>query len=117
MAVYFDGIDHFSHGFMRFNPPRMKWVPEKEYELYKDVVEAGYRFHDMMLGVLMSLAGEETTHTRIRTLDDAERIDEIARMLGGVKITRQTREHAREMISQAQTDSKPGRRKPNTRRA
>ena len=57
------------------------------------------------------LAGEDTTHTRIRPLDDGERIDEIARMLGGVKITRQTREHAREMIEQAQTAGKSGRKK------
>ncbi len=49
------------------------------------------------------LAGDETTHTRIRQLDEQERIDELARMLGGVKITRQTREHAREMLDLAGT--------------
>jgi hypothetical protein len=38
-------------------------------------------------------------------------------MLGGVKITRQTREHAREMIDQAQTGGKPGRKKARTKRA
>src|SRR5205807_2268742 len=27
-AIYFDGIDHISHRFMRFHPPRMEWVPE-----------------------------------------------------------------------------------------
>ncbi|MEN8107046.1 MAG: DNA repair protein RecN [Pseudomonadota bacterium] len=48
------------------------------------------------------LAGEDSTRTRIRKLGDAERIDEIARMLGGVKITRQTKAHAREMIEQAE---------------
>jgi DNA repair protein RecN (Recombination protein N) len=63
------------------------------------------------------LAGEDTTHTRIRPLDDGERIDEIARMLGGVKITRQTREHAREMIEQAQTAGKSGRKKTQPKRA
>ena len=63
------------------------------------------------------LAGEDTTRTRIRALDDGERVDEIARMLGGVKITRQTREHAREMIGLAQTEGKPGRRKPKSKRA
>ena len=55
--------------------------------------------------------------TRIRALDDEERIDEIARMLGGVKITRQTREHAREMIGQAQSGGKSGRKKAKTKRA
>ena len=35
----------------------------------------------------------------VETLDPDERIEEIARMLGGVKITRQTRDHARDMLS------------------
>jgi DNA repair protein RecN (Recombination protein N) len=48
------------------------------------------------------LAGENTTRTSIRKLDTDERIDELARMLGGMKITRQTREHAREMLQQGQ---------------
>lgn len=61
MAVYYDGIDHFGHGFMKYHPPRQPWVDEKDFELYKDVIESGYRFHDMMLGVLMQIAGDETT--------------------------------------------------------
>jgi predicted AlkP superfamily phosphohydrolase/phosphomutase/tetratricopeptide (TPR) repeat protein len=59
-AVYLDSIDHFCHAFMKFNPPRREHIPEKEYEMFKGVVEAGYRFHDMMLGRLMELAGEDT---------------------------------------------------------
>jgi predicted AlkP superfamily phosphohydrolase/phosphomutase/tetratricopeptide (TPR) repeat protein len=61
MGVYYDSIDHFSHAFMRFNPPRMDWVDEEDYELFKGVVEGGYRYHDMMLGALLALAGEDTT--------------------------------------------------------
>lgn len=61
MAVYFDAIDHFCHGFMRYHPPRLDWVPEADFELYKDVVNTGYRFHDLMLGTLMTLAGDDTT--------------------------------------------------------
>ncbi|MFC1821774.1 alkaline phosphatase family protein [Thermodesulfobacteriota bacterium] len=61
MAVYYDAIDHFGHGFMRYHPPRQKHIKEEDFELYKDVVEAGYRFHDMILGVLLKLAGEDTT--------------------------------------------------------
>ena len=57
------------------------------------------------------LAGEDTTRTRIRALDDGERIDEIARMLGGVKMTRQTREHAREMLAQAQQEEVKAKRR------
>jgi DNA repair protein RecN (Recombination protein N) len=46
--------------------------------------------------------GKETaggaTLSRVRVLDSAQRIEEIARMLGGTKITATTREHAREML-------------------
>ncbi|MFB3099865.1 MAG: DNA repair protein RecN [Gammaproteobacteria bacterium] len=39
-----------------------------------------------------------TTLTRVGELNDEERIDEIARMLGGVKISEQTLAHAKEML-------------------
>lgn len=60
-AVYYDAIDHFSHGFMNFHPPRMRHVPEEMFDLYKDVVCGGYRFHDMMLARLVELAGDDAT--------------------------------------------------------
>ncbi len=43
----------------------------------------------------------KTTQTRISPLDEAARIQEIARMLGGQTITKHTLAHAGEMISQA----------------
>ncbi|MBC02212.1 MAG: hypothetical protein CMJ34_02765 [Phycisphaerae bacterium] len=61
MAVYYDGIDHFGHGFMKYHPPRQEWIKEEDFEIYKGVVEGGYRFHDMMLGAMLQLAGPETT--------------------------------------------------------
>ncbi|MBN1968411.1 MAG: alkaline phosphatase family protein [Candidatus Delongbacteria bacterium] len=61
MAVYFDGIDHFGHGFMNFHPPKQDFVTKKDFELYKGVIEGGYIFHDMMLERFMELAGEDTT--------------------------------------------------------
>ncbi len=61
MGVYFDGIDHFCHAFMDYHPPRREGVDETDFELFKGVVEGGYRYHDLMLGALMALAGEETT--------------------------------------------------------
>jgi DNA repair protein RecN (Recombination protein N) len=39
-----------------------------------------------------------STRTRIETLDDEARVEELARMLGGAQITARTREHAREML-------------------
>ena len=44
------------------------------------------------------LTGDKTTRTRIRPLSGDERVEEIARMLGGQKITDSTRRHAREML-------------------
>lgn len=41
------------------------------------------------------------TFTHISLLQAAEKIDEIARMLGGLKITEQTRSHARELLLQS----------------
>ena len=61
MCVYFDGIDHFSHGFMKYHPPRQDWVSEEDFEKYKGVIEGGYRFHDMMLGAMMQLVDDDTT--------------------------------------------------------
>ena len=61
MAVYYNGIDHFCHGFMHFHPPRMEGVSEDQFEIYKDVVNGAYRFHDMMLQTLVELAGPEAT--------------------------------------------------------
>ncbi len=61
LAVYFDGIDHFGHGFMPWHPPRMPHVSQRDYDLYKDVVRGAYKFHDMMLERLLKLAGPETT--------------------------------------------------------
>jgi DNA repair protein RecN (Recombination protein N) len=40
----------------------------------------------------------ENTVSRVTALDAAGRVEEIARMLGGVKITDTTRQHAREML-------------------
>jgi DNA repair protein RecN (Recombination protein N) len=43
----------------------------------------------------------ERTVSRIESLGRARRIEEIARMLGGVEITATTRKHARELLAQA----------------
>ncbi|MGZ5537223.1 MAG: alkaline phosphatase family protein [Chthoniobacterales bacterium] len=59
-AVYFDSIDHFSHAFMPFHPPRQAHVSEEAFELYKGVITGIYRFHDMMLARLLELAGPDT---------------------------------------------------------
>ncbi len=61
MCVYYDAIDHFGHAFMRYHPPQRPGVDDWEYRVFNHVVEAGYRYHDLMLGTLIQLAGEKTT--------------------------------------------------------
>jgi len=61
MGVYYDTIDHFSHGFMKYHPPQLPWISDKDFELYQNVINTTYEFHDLMLGTLMHLAGEDTT--------------------------------------------------------
>ena len=61
MGVYYDAIDHFGHGFMKFHPPKRDHIRQDQYDAWYYVNTAGYRYHDMMLGRLLALAGEDTT--------------------------------------------------------
>ena len=60
-AVYYDAIDHFCHGFMRYHPPRQQHISEKDFEMYHNVVSMAYQFHDQMLGTLLQKAGQDVT--------------------------------------------------------
>jgi len=60
-AVYFDAIDHFCHSFMKYHPPRQRWIGEREFELYHNVVSMAYQAHDQMLGALLEKAGNDAT--------------------------------------------------------
>ncbi len=60
-TVYFDAIDHFCHGFMRYHAPRQEWISEHDFELYSGVVNCAYQLHDQMLGTLLEKAGPDTT--------------------------------------------------------
>jgi len=46
---------------------------------------------------------DQSTRTQIEVLDVQGRRDELARMLGGVEITRETRAHAKQMLERAQS--------------
>jgi predicted AlkP superfamily phosphohydrolase/phosphomutase/tetratricopeptide (TPR) repeat protein len=61
LAVYLNGIDHFCHGFMHFHPPQLPGIPDDKFQIYKEVVNGAYRFHDMMLETLLQLAGPDAT--------------------------------------------------------
>lgn len=49
-------------------------------------------------------SASESTETRIDVLEPKERRDEIARMIGGIDITRETLAHAGQMLQRAQSD-------------
>ena len=47
------------------------------------------------------LTDGKTTRTKLHAVSNQEQVEELARMLGGIEITEKTREHAREMIAEA----------------
>lgn len=61
MGVYFTAIDHICHSFMMYHPPKLPWINEREFEIYKDVIAGVYRFSDMTLKRMLELAGPDTT--------------------------------------------------------
>ncbi len=50
---------------------------------------------------VIKLSDGSSTRTRVNALSAEERVEELARMLGGVEITSRTRDHAREMLESA----------------
>ncbi|MGZ3596527.1 MAG: DNA repair protein RecN [Syntrophales bacterium] len=54
-------------------------------------------FGDRHYRVVKTVSGERTIAS-LDALSDKDRLDEIARMLGGTELTKKTREHAREML-------------------
>lgn len=58
-AVYYECIDQVGHEFMQFHPPRLPEVSDRDFEFYHEVMTGIYRFHDLMLGRLVELAGPD----------------------------------------------------------
>jgi DNA repair protein RecN (Recombination protein N) len=63
--------------------PQVACMADHQYEIRKQVT------------------GQERTQTSVTELEPAERIEELARMLGGVEVTEKTRHHAQEMLALA----------------
>jgi hypothetical protein len=61
LAVHYDMLDRVCQEFMAYRAPRLSDVSETDFERYRGVVDQVYRFHDLMLGRYMRLAGPETT--------------------------------------------------------
>lgn len=60
-AIYYDAIDHFCHGFMKYHPPRQKHIDEDDFEMFHNIVNQGYIYHDQMLAKLLDAAGDDAT--------------------------------------------------------
>ena len=59
LGVYFQALDELGHHFMPWHPPVLPGIDPQQAEIYGGVMEMGYRFHDMMLGTLLQLAGPD----------------------------------------------------------
>ncbi len=59
--IFYDTIDTVGHHFMQFHPPRMAHVTERDFDLFKDVMNGVYRLHDHLLGELLRSVGPDTT--------------------------------------------------------
>jgi DNA repair protein RecN (Recombination protein N) len=55
---------------------------------------------------VMKLTDGRTTRTTLTALSPEDRVEELARMLGGIEITSKAREHAKEMLK-ATADARP----------
>ena len=58
-GIYYSGIDHFSHRFMRYHAGKGVETGGADPSFYRGIVANAYRYHDVMLGRLMALAGPE----------------------------------------------------------
>jgi len=70
LCVYYDAIDHFGHGFMKYHPPQRPHISDWDYKMFNYVIEAGYRYHDLLLGTLMHLAQEQDDEVNILLISD-----------------------------------------------
>jgi tetratricopeptide (TPR) repeat protein len=61
MAVCYAGMERLVDAYLKFMPPRDPLVSDREFELLQNIVPASYQFHDMMLGRLLQLAGDDVT--------------------------------------------------------
>ena len=60
-AVYYDAIDHFCHGFMKYHPPRRTGSAKRISTSTRTSSRPAYQLHDQMLGTLLNKAGDDTT--------------------------------------------------------
>lgn len=60
LSVYYDALDHFKHLGAKYAPPQLQGLSTLEFERYRHIVEAGYRLHDLFLGVSFDYCSPQT---------------------------------------------------------
>jgi len=60
-ALYIEGTDTAGHRFAPFLPPRLRWVDEDEYRVFRRTLERYYELCDRELGRLMAEAPDGIT--------------------------------------------------------
>ena len=55
---------------MKYHPPQQKGVSDEDFRLFSYIIEAGYIFHDMMLGTLVDLAREIDSEVNVMLISD-----------------------------------------------
>ena len=59
LAIHFDLVEQLSGHFGQYRPPQLSHIADQDFALYRDVVDAGYLFMDMLLGRYLSLLGPD----------------------------------------------------------
>lgn len=57
--VFNEAIDVFGHHFMGFHPPKMDAVSDRDFAVFKGVMESVYEMQDRLLAELLAAAGPE----------------------------------------------------------
>ncbi|MGB8845692.1 MAG: tetratricopeptide repeat protein [Terracidiphilus sp.] len=59
LVVLYDAIESAANLFLPFHPSAAEEPPTQDSKMYRGVVEGVYRYHDLLLGRLVKLAGPE----------------------------------------------------------
>ncbi len=98
-TLIFDEVDSgIGGGIAEIVGKKLRWLGENRQVLcVTHLPQVASQAHQHLRVEKTSSIDNTTTH--VTTLNEAERLEEIARMLGGMTITDQTRAHASEMIA------------------
>jgi DNA repair protein RecN (Recombination protein N) len=109
-TLIFDEVDAGVGGAVAEVVGRLLHALSKHHQVLSVTHLAQVAVHARQQLRVLKQAGERGTHASVEPLDAGERVAEIARMLGGLRITEATRRHAEEMLQNARAAGTPSRR-------